>query len=76
MALRAQVVNGRLSMDEPTMLAEGTVLNLVIDDEGDDLDEAERAELLESIKAGWREADAGRGIPATEFMKKLRARSR
>jgi hypothetical protein len=36
--IRARVVNGRLQVDAPTSLPEGTVLNLVVDDEGDDLD--------------------------------------
>jgi len=35
--------------DEPSTLPDGTVLDLVVDDEGDDLDEAERAALNESI---------------------------
>lgn len=32
-------------MDAPTTLPEETVLNLVVDDEGDDLDATERAAL-------------------------------
>lgn len=37
--LRARVENGRLVLDEPTTLPEGTVIDLVADDEGDDLSE-------------------------------------
>jgi hypothetical protein len=45
-AIRARVQNGRLLLDAPTALPEGTVLDLVIDDEGDDFDErARRAQL-------------------------------
>lgn len=40
--LRARVQNGGLRLDQPTGLAEGTELDLVIDDEGDDLTEHER----------------------------------
>jgi predicted transcriptional regulator len=47
---------------------------LVVDDEGDDLDEAERAELLESIDAGLEDADAGRVVPAAVVLERLRAR--
>ena len=42
-AIRAKVQNGRLLLDAPTDLPDGTVLDLVVDDEGDDLDEVERA---------------------------------
>ena len=37
MVLRAHVKDGYLRVDEPTTLPEGTVLDLVVDDEGDDL---------------------------------------
>jgi hypothetical protein len=36
-SLRARVEKGRLVLDEPTTLPEGTVIDLVADDEGDDL---------------------------------------
>ena len=36
-SLRARVQNGRLVLDEPTGLPDGTVVDLVADDEGDDL---------------------------------------
>ncbi len=49
--LRARVQNGRLVVDEPTALPEGTVLDLVVDDEGDDLDAAEGSRLL--VWAVW-----------------------
>jgi hypothetical protein len=42
MVLRALVKNGHLVLDEPTSLPEGTVLDLVVDDEGDNLDDEER----------------------------------
>ena len=41
-ALRARVEKGRLILDEPTTLPEGTVLDLVADDEGDNLTDEER----------------------------------
>jgi hypothetical protein len=40
--LRARVENGRLVLHEPTTLPEGTVIELVADDEGDDLTDDER----------------------------------
>lgn len=47
--LRARVQNGRIVVDEPTTLREGTVIDLVADDEGDDLTEAERTALHEAL---------------------------
>lgn len=49
--LRARVRQGRLVPDEPTDLPEGTVLDLLADDEGDDLDDAERTALDRAITA-------------------------
>ena len=45
MSIRARVSHGRLVVDEPVDLPEGTVLDLVIDDEEDELDEEERRAL-------------------------------
>jgi len=42
MSIRARVSLGRLVVDEPVDLPEGTVLDLVVDDEGDELDDDER----------------------------------
>ena len=67
-AIRARVIKGRLRVDEPTTLPEGTVLNLVLDDEGDDLDEAEREALNESISRAWRSVQAGHGRAAREVL--------
>ena len=72
--LRARVHNGRLLVDEPTDLPEGTVLDLVIDDEGDDMDEAERAALDASIARALDAARAGRVRPATDVLAELRRR--
>ena len=71
-ALKAQVKNGRLVMDEPTELPEGTVLELAPYDPGDDLDDAERAELHKALEQSWAEARAGKLIPAEEVLAKLR----
>jgi hypothetical protein len=58
---RARVQNGRLVIDEPTDLPEGTVLNLVVDDEGDNLTDEERAALHASIEESLEDAKAGKG---------------
>ena len=59
--IRARVRNGRLIVDAPTDLPEGTELDLVIDDAGDSLDEAERAALHAAIRQAWASLQAGEG---------------
>ena len=68
------VKNGRIVLDEPTDLPEGTVLELVVDDEGDELDDAERAALHEAIARAWSEIKAGAVVPASELIAELRRR--
>jgi len=72
--IRARVKNGRLIVDEPTDLPEGLVLDLVIDDEGDDLTEGERRTLHAAIERGWHSLEQGKGVPADEVIRELRAR--
>ena len=72
--VRARVKNGRLVVDEPTSLPEGTVLDLVVDDEGDDLDAAERAQRDEALVKAWRQAQSGLGRPAEDVLNDLRRR--
>ncbi len=70
--VRAHVERGRLLVDEPTTLPDGTVIDLVVDDEGDDLTEAERHALHEALSASWNSAEAGRLRPASEVLAELR----
>ena len=72
--LRAKVHHGRLQMDEPTDLPDGTVLDLVVDDQGDDLDEAERTARDEAITRAWRSVLEGRGRSAEEILQRLARR--
>ena len=74
--IRARVKNGRLIVSEPTDLPEGTVLDLVQDDEGDDLNEEERRALHEEIRRSVRSAKKGQVRPAAEVIADLRARRR
>lgn len=73
-ALKARVENGRLKLDEPTDLPEGTVVPLEIADDWDDLDDAERADLHEALREGFEDAKAGRTIEAKQWAAQLRAR--
>jgi len=61
-----------LILDTPTDLPEGRVLDLVVDDEGDELDETERAALNEAISTAWASVQSGRGRPAGEVLASLR----
>lgn len=76
MAIRATVQSGRIIADEPTELPDGTTLELVSDDEGDDLDDAERERLHAQLAASWQSAQAGRTRPVSELLAELRARRR
>ncbi len=71
--MRAQVKNGRLVLDEPSTLPEGTEVELVIDD-GDELDDEDRARLHLALDEAERESSAGRGRPLAEFLVELRSR--
>ena len=72
--LRARVEKGRIILDEPTTLPEGTVVDLVADDEGDNLTDDERRILHEALEASWKSAEAGRLRPASEILDELRHR--
>jgi hypothetical protein len=70
--LRARVQDGRLRLDQPTGLPEGTELDLVIDDEGDDLTEDERQALHEALSRSWKSAQVGELRPAAAIIDELR----
>ena len=61
-------------VDEPTTLPEGTLVDLVADDEGDDLTDDERRALHEALSASWQSAAAGRLRPASAILDELRQR--
>ena len=69
----AQVKNGRLTLDEPTDLPEGSVVPLEISDDWDDLDDEERAELHESLRESIEQMKAGKTIDLEEALAELRA---
>lgn len=70
--MNALVRGGRLVLDEPTNLPEGSEVRVEVVD-GDDLDDEERALLHESIATGEAEADAGLVVSEDELWARLRA---
>ncbi len=79
-ALKAHVRGGRLVLDEPTELPNGTEVELVPLDEvlaggGDYLDDEERERLHRSIERGLEDVRAGRTVDAREVIADLRARA-
>lgn len=72
--LKARVVNGRLVLDEPTDLPEGSEVSLAIVDDADELDDEERAALHASLERGMDDLEAGRSVDADVILAKIRAR--
>jgi len=75
--LRARVRNGRLTLDEPSDLPEGTEVELFVLDAADgagedELDDDDRARLHAAIAASRREMQQGLGVPAAEVLDELR----
>jgi len=70
--LKAVVRNGKLVVDEtPTDLPEGTELVLVMADQGDELDDEERARLHASIGRGLADIKAGRVTDIDDVLNEL-----
>jgi len=72
-SLKAHVKNGRLTLDEPTELPDGTEVHLAIVDD-DELDDVERARLHEALERSVAQAKAGQLIDADEVIGRLLAR--
>ncbi|MBI4956907.1 MAG: hypothetical protein HY908_33130 [Myxococcales bacterium] len=72
--LKAHVQNGRLVLDEPTDLPDGEVIYLVPVDDGDDLDDAERAALHQSLEISVAQMKAGDVVDGERVLLALRSR--
>jgi hypothetical protein len=72
--LKAGPKAGGCGSASPCSLPEGTVLDLALDDEGDDMDAGERQALHDAISKAWTAARAGRVRPAQEIIPALRRR--
>ena len=74
---RARVFNGRLTLDEPSDLPDGTEVDVFVLADGelhddDELDADDRARLHEAILASREEIRLGLGIPAAQILDELR----
>jgi predicted transcriptional regulator len=61
-------------VDEPIDLPDGCEVALTMVEDGDDLDDEDRAHLHDAIRAGQAEMDRGEGMPAAEVVAMLRAK--
>jgi len=73
MTITARVREGRLVVDEPTDLPDGTEVELLPIDPGDWLDEADRTALHEALRQSESDVAAGRLISVEEIFKDLKA---
>ena len=74
MTIRARVIAGRLVVDEPTDLPDGTELELLPLDPGAWLDETDRAALHQALRESETDVAAGRLVDAEQILKELRSR--
>ena len=74
MTLKARVKAGRLVVDEPTDLPEGTEIELLPLDPGDWLDDEDRAALHRALSASDEDVKAGRLVDANVVLRELRSR--
>ena len=73
MTLKARVLKGRLVVDEPTDLPEGTEVELLPLDPGDWLEDEDRLALHRALAASGADVEAGRIIDANEILRELRS---
>ena len=71
--LRGHVEGGRIIVDEPMDLPDGTEVEIAVADD-DDMTPKERAELDASIDRGLEQAARGEGSTPEEVLRRLRAR--
>ena len=76
LTLKARVQGGRLLLDEPVDLPDGSEVELVPADEGDSLDAPDRARLHAALARSIEQHRRGQGIPADEALERLDAAAR
>ena len=71
--LKARVSKGRLVVDEPTDLPEGTEVELLPLDPGDWLDDEDRAALHRALAESGVDVAAGRVVDAVGILREIRS---
>ncbi|HEY7372538.1 MAG TPA: hypothetical protein VIF57_10300 [Polyangia bacterium] len=71
--LRGHVESGRIVLDEPMDLPDGTEVEIAVLRDEDEMTAEERAEVEAEIDAGLKEAARGEGAPAEEVLRRLRS---
>ncbi|MBI4702635.1 MAG: hypothetical protein HY744_16055 [Deltaproteobacteria bacterium] len=72
MTLRARVRKGRLVLDEPIDLPEGTEVELAVVGDGDELDDEDRARLHAALDRADEQLKAGRFVRGEDVIARLR----
>ena len=75
MGLKAVVRDGHLRLEEPTDLPEGTVVDLVVDDEDRRLDGEELGRLNAALARGAAQIESGDWVDAEALSSQLEQRS-
>lgn len=75
--LKAHVKNGRIVVDEPTDLPEGTAVMIAAEDQDklDDMSPEDRVQLDTVLDAGFRAIREGRVVEGDEIVRRLLARN-
>jgi len=73
MTIKGRVQAGRLVVDEPTNLPDGTEVDLLPLDPGDWLDDADRAALHAALAQSEADIAAGRLVDANDILARLRS---
>lgn len=69
--LKAKVRGGRLILDEPVDLPEGSEVDLVPADDGDTLDDEDRSRLYAALERAAQQVRDGHSIPADEALRSI-----
>ena len=70
--MRARVEAGRLTLDEPTELPDGTEIEVFAFDGTDELDPEERERLHDALDLAWASMEAGRLVDAATVVDRVK----
>ncbi len=76
LTLKGRVKAGKVVIDEPLDLPEGSEIELLVVDPGDDLDDDERERLHATLVMAEEEIERGEGVAADHLIESLRRQHR